>query len=254
MPHSLHYAKIEDVYSLIYSKQARKTLAGIPAHISRRLLVRMKKIASDLFVTDNNTESMQGMHGYFRLRSGDWRVIYKIETDGLRLVVVKIAPRGGVYDRRSVRMNPQIISNRDQEPAFAVLPYDEYMALIERLELLEDLRDCKDFEERLARGGEELIPGDVVERLVGGENPVKVWREHRTLTQEELGAEIGLSGPYLSQIESGKREGTVKVYAALAKALGVDIGDLLATADQESPTRPEAAPRASGMKRSRDRG
>ena len=124
-------------------------------------------------------------------------------------------------------MNIQIISNSDKEPAFAVLPYDEYTALIERVELLQDLHDSQDFEERLARGEEELIPGDVVERLVEGENPVRVWREHRGLTQEELGARTGLSGPYLSQIESGKREGTVKVFAALAKALDVDIDDLV---------------------------
>ena len=124
-------------------------------------------------------------------------------------------------------MNIQIISNSDKEPAFAVLPYDEYTALIERVELLQDLHDCQDFEERLARGEEELIPGDVVERLVEGENPVRVWREHRGLTQEELGARTGLSGPYLSQIESGKREGTVKVFAALAKALDADIDDLV---------------------------
>ena len=124
-------------------------------------------------------------------------------------------------------MNIQIISNSDKEPAFAVLPYDEYTALIERVEQLEDLHDCQGFEERLARGEEELTPGDVVERLVEGENPVRVWREHRGLTQEELGARTGLSGPYLSQIESGKREGTVKVFAALAKALDVDIGDLV---------------------------
>lgn len=124
-------------------------------------------------------------------------------------------------------MNIQIISNSDKEPAFAVLLYDDYTALIERVERLEDLCDCQDFEERLARGEEELIPGDVVERLVEGENPVRVWREHRGLTQEELGARTGLSGPYLSQIESGKREGTVKVFAALAKALDVDIDDLV---------------------------
>lgn len=126
-------------------------------------------------------------------------------------------------------MNPQFISGSDEEPAFAVLPYDEYTALIERLELLEDLRDCQDFEERLARGEEELTPGDVVERLVNGEHPVRVWREHRGLTQEELGTRAGLSGPYLSQIESGKREGTVKVYAALSKALKVEIDDLIST-------------------------
>ena len=43
-------------------------------------------------------------------------------------------------------MKPQIIINRDGEPAFAVIPYDEYRALMERLEWFEDLRDSKAFE------------------------------------------------------------------------------------------------------------
>lgn len=97
----------------------------------------------------------------------------------------------------------------------------------EALELLEDLRDCKEFENKLARGEEKLTPSDVVERLVDGENPVKVWREYRGFTQEELGSRTGLSGPCLSRIESGKRESTVKVHVTLAKALGVDIDDLV---------------------------
>ncbi len=130
-------------------------------------------------------------------------------------------------------MKPQIITNSDREPAFAVIPYDEYRALIERLEWFEDLRDSKAFEEKLVRGEEEVVPADVVERLVGGESPVKVWREHRGLTQEDLGQQVGLSGSYLSQIESGKREGTVRVYTALARALGVDVDDLVAAGDDE---------------------
>ena len=130
-------------------------------------------------------------------------------------------------------MKPQIITNSDREPAFAVIPYDEYRVLMERLDLLEDLRDSKAFGEKLARGEEEVIPVEVVERLVDGESPVKVWREHRGLTQEELGEQVGLSGSYLSQIESGKREGTVRVYAALARALGVDMDDLVAAGDEE---------------------
>ena len=130
-------------------------------------------------------------------------------------------------------MKPQIITNRDREPAFAVIPYDEYRALMERLEWLEDLRDSKTLAEKLARGEEEVIPVEVVERLVEGESPVKVWREHRGLTQEDLGDQVGLSGSYLSQIESGKREGTVKVYAALARALGVDVDDLVTLKDED---------------------
>lgn len=85
-------------------------------------------------------------------------------------------------------MKLQIITNRDREPAFAVIPYDEYQALMERLEWLEDLRDSKAFAEKLGRGAEEAIPAEVVERLVEGESPVKVWREHRGLTQEDLGS------------------------------------------------------------------
>ena len=130
-------------------------------------------------------------------------------------------------------MKPQIITNSERKPAFAVIPYDEYQALMERLEWLEDLRDSNAFAEKLARGEEEAIPVEVVERLVDGESPVRVWREHRGLTQEDLGEQVGLSGSYLSQIESGKREGTVKVYAALARALGVEVDDLVAVGDEE---------------------
>lgn len=130
-------------------------------------------------------------------------------------------------------MKLQIITNSDREPAFAVIPYDEYRALMERLEWLEDLRDSEAFEAKLARGDEEVIPAEVVGRLVEGESPVKVWREYRGLTQEDLGGQVGLSGSYLSQIESGKREGTVRVYATLARTLGVDVDDLVATDDVE---------------------
>ena len=97
-PARLQYANIIRMHLLTYSKQARKTLARVPAHVSSRILARMKKIASNPFAPDNNAESMRGMHGYFRLRSGDWRVVYKVETDVLRIVVVKIAPRGGAYE------------------------------------------------------------------------------------------------------------------------------------------------------------
>lgn len=135
-------------------------------------------------------------------------------------------------------MKPQIIINRDREPAFAVIPYDEYRALMERLEWFEDLRDSKAFEEKLARGEEEEVPAEVVERLVGEESPVRVWREHRGLTQEDVGEQVGLSGSYLSQIETGKREGTVRVYSALARALGVDLDDLVAAGDDEWDTSP----------------
>jgi len=42
-----------------------------------------------------------------------------------------------------------------------------------------------------------------------------------------LAKAAGISKPYLSQIETGKRRGTTKVFTAIAKALDLDLDDLM---------------------------
>ncbi|MES2344250.1 MAG: helix-turn-helix transcriptional regulator [Pseudomonadota bacterium] len=79
----------------------------------------------------------------------------------------------------------------------------------------------------LASGEEELIPADLVDRMLAGESPVKVWRQHRGLTQAALAAMADLSEGYLSQIETGKRDGTVESFKRIAEALGLTVDDLI---------------------------
>lgn len=109
-----------------------------------------------------------------------------------------------------------------------VLPEADYAALIERLEDAEDVASANAVLERIERGDEELLPAHVVERLLGDENPITVWREHRGMTISALAETAGLSQSYLSQIEAGKREGKVGVLMRLARALSVDLDDLVA--------------------------
>ena len=108
-----------------------------------------------------------------------------------------------------------------------VLPEADYSALIERLEDAEDIASATTVRERIKRGEEELVPARVVERLIEGENPITVWREHRGMTISALAAKAELSQSYLSQIEGGKREGKVTMLARLARALSVDLDDLV---------------------------
>lgn len=122
-------------------------------------------------------------------------------------------------------MSVEIIQ-RDGE-RYAVMPYEEYRELLETLEEARDVALIDEFYERLGRGDEELIPADVVHRMIDGENPVRVWREHRGLTQQALADKAGISKNYLSQIESGKRDGRVRVLQALAQVLNVDLDDLV---------------------------
>jgi DNA-binding XRE family transcriptional regulator len=80
---------------------------------------------------------------------------------------------------------------------------------------------------QLKAGEDELVPADIANRLLDGENPVRVWRNHRGMTLAELSKAAGISQPYLSQIENGSRDGTVSTMRALADALHVDLDDLI---------------------------
>jgi ribosome-binding protein aMBF1 (putative translation factor) len=94
-------------------------------------------------------------------------------------------------------------------------------------ELFQDIQDFDSAKAALARGEDELIPAEVVNALLDGENVIKVWREFRGLSQAELAQKINISAPYLSQLESGKRSGSVDVLAAIAGALDLSVDMLL---------------------------
>ena len=123
-------------------------------------------------------------------------------------------------------MSVQIIEKNGQ-PEWAVVPYEEYQRLVAEAEMLQDVRDYDEVKLALANGEEELIPSEVTYALLDGENPIRVWREYRGLTQQQVAAEAGISKPYLSQLESGQRKGTTEVLAAVAKALNVSLDDVV---------------------------
>ena len=107
-----------------------------------------------------------------------------------------------------------------------VLSRKAYEALIERIEDLEDSLAVADFERKLASGDEELIPAEYVNRMSDGESPIRVWRELRGMTAKDLAAAAGISTAYLSEIETGKKDGSVATLKAIADVLKLDLDDL----------------------------
>jgi DNA-binding XRE family transcriptional regulator len=123
-------------------------------------------------------------------------------------------------------MNIQIIE-QNGKPEWAVIPYEEYLQLAEAAEMLQDIQDYDAARAAVERGEEELIPGEVVYAIADGENPIKIWREYRKLTQQQLAEAVGISTPYLSQIETGKRTGTTEVLTVIAKVLKVSLDEIV---------------------------
>jgi len=57
---------------------------------------KIEALAADPMAPNNNVKKLTNHTGY-RLRVGDWRVVYTIHEQALLIAVVRIAPRGDVY-------------------------------------------------------------------------------------------------------------------------------------------------------------
>ena len=99
--------------------------------------------------------------------------------------------------------------------------------MLDAAEMAEDIASIGRFQARLAAGVEEMVPADVVNALLDGGNPIRVWREHRGLSAKDLAKKAELAPAYLSQIESGKGEGTIATLRSIATALDVTVDDLI---------------------------
>ena len=82
--------------SVTYSREAMKTLQRIPVNVRRTIVGKIEQLAAEPGSLANNVKSLKGNAGYYRLRVGDWRVIFR--EDGAVIAVIKVAPRGGAYD------------------------------------------------------------------------------------------------------------------------------------------------------------
>ena len=124
-----------------------------------------------------------------------------------------------------LELTPQIITTPAGD-RLVVLPEAEYLRLLNSAEMAGDVAAFDDWKRRMAAGEEELVPSAVVDRLLGGDNPVRVWREHRGLSVSALAEAAGIAQPYLSQIETGKREGSVDKLRQFAADMRISIVDI----------------------------
>ena len=120
---------------------------------------------------------------------------------------------------------PQVILDDGGEPAFAVIPWREYVRL-EMIDADAGMTDEELYDHAKSVGGESF-PIEVADRLLAGEKAVRVYREHRGMTQKQLARSAGINPLYLSQIERGQRTGSARTLSALAAALSVDVDDLI---------------------------
>jgi DNA-binding XRE family transcriptional regulator len=108
----------------------------------------------------------------------------------------------------------------------------DWEALAERLEDIDDVaavQGRRAFEDAVGKDAarRDYLTGDEALRLIGGENPIRIWREKRGLTQRALAARAGVSVSYLAEIETGKKPGSAEMLLKLGSVLAIAMEHLV---------------------------
>lgn len=83
------------MYQVEYSKQSIRTLRRLPTSLAALIRSRIEALAQNPFDAQG-VKKLVGRDGY-RLRVGDWRVLYLVDGQRLRVLVMDIRPRGDIY-------------------------------------------------------------------------------------------------------------------------------------------------------------
>jgi DNA-binding XRE family transcriptional regulator len=116
-------------------------------------------------------------------------------------------------------MGIQTITRKGRE--FALIPVEDLQKLMEDAEMLADVKAYDAAKAGLESGEDELVPLEIIERRMRGESALRIWREHRKLTQEQLAKSAKISRALVAAIETKRKAGSVKTWKKLGAALDV---------------------------------
>jgi mRNA interferase RelE/StbE len=82
-------------WQVIIHRKAEKMLKRLDGDILKHIRAAIRALAGD--PRPNGVKRLTGYENFFRIRVGDWRIIYAIEDDTLIVLILEISTRGGAY-------------------------------------------------------------------------------------------------------------------------------------------------------------
>ena len=119
----------------------------------------------------------------------------------------------------------------DETEGTVTISRDDWQRLQQQLDDAQDraaVAERRAHERRIGKEAarRDYLTADEAIRLLGGESPVKVWREKRAMSQRALATEAGIGNGYLAEIETNRKPGSDNALRKLAAVLHVPPEEL----------------------------
>ena len=84
-------------YRVEFSKKSMKALFKLPKIVQSNIIKKIERLATDPYSEYNDVKKLSGELDAYRLRAGDYRVIYRILKDDVIIEIIHVAYRREVY-------------------------------------------------------------------------------------------------------------------------------------------------------------
>lgn len=85
-------------YGVVFKKSALKELRALPSKIQQKILDAVQLLALNPYTDLLQIKKMKGADSLYRFRINDYRVIYVIEKNLIKVTIIKIGQRKDIYD------------------------------------------------------------------------------------------------------------------------------------------------------------
>lgn len=85
-------------YEVVFKKSALKELASLPKKVQQKIIDATQLLALNPYTELLQIKKLKGAESLYRVRIQDYRVIYSIENQLIKITVIKVGHRREVYD------------------------------------------------------------------------------------------------------------------------------------------------------------
>ena len=82
-------------WQVVINRQPKKMLRQLSGELRERIDESIRRLASE--PRPHGCAKLAGYDDLYRIRVGDWRIVYALEEDRLIVLVLRIEPRGRAY-------------------------------------------------------------------------------------------------------------------------------------------------------------
>jgi mRNA interferase RelE/StbE len=84
-------------YTIEFVRSARKEFVKLPDRIRERIVEALQLLSHDPYSELLRIKKLKGAEDLFRIRLGDYRLVYEINDQKLIVIVIKIGHRSDIY-------------------------------------------------------------------------------------------------------------------------------------------------------------